>query len=855
MANKPLYYGSSKSSPMYYGVSSGGKSGSGPIYYGAGSSYGAPAYGQYGQYGGVYGGRSSYGGEDADSVTGKITLSRILRVLSQRWLSVFVFVLVGMIISFAVYRVSPTIYEASSWFTMDIRRTASNRAADALEQAMPDLGVGYAEIFNTRLPTWRSQKILTKIVDEFHSSHPASTLSDEELIVMLGSSTLELQRNSRIITVSVRSRDPKIAAALATAYCQAIESLTDEENKLRCDKAVSQIHANVEKKRREKEKVAKQILDFRTVNKVDNLRSSRDTIQQSLSKTTADILQLEGDETQLVEWEKMLKDVQKSPESFGSLSIGVPRAQEIATEFRAFQDASSEYQKLQFAFTDNHPDVIAKKKELEVAKQRFLDATSRALQTGVSTLMVTRNQLSNLRAKRDELRNQLSSVEQRIVFAESGLSTLESEFEIAGQVLQGLILDENKARLQAESNNEIVTVGGVAQIPTKPVAPNPLVIFGIGGFASIALGILFCLIMDNFEDTVVNLADIEGRLSLKVLAVLPHVHRKTRERVAKFLIDDKYSQFSEAVAGLRNLFDSPRYETLSKCLLVISTQPGEGKTITSTSIAISYAQTGRKVLHVDFDLRRPRLGKVWGIELTEERSFSHYLQNAHRIGADFSSLVNKTEISGLDVVCSLPPEGVTPSSIFGSAIVSDFFQWARQHYDHIIVDSPPFGIVGDVVSLSVLADSVIIMCCPDRTHFNPIQYCTRSLTEAGANIIGVVVNDVEVATGEAFSPVQSHSRYGGYGYGGYGYGYGYGYGHSKKRKKNAGDGDNPKQEAMKSATAVEANAGKTATTSGIESGADVAKEASPASADSAVAPKQSKESERKIKMDDFTDEE
>ena len=209
----------------------------------------------------------------------------------------------------------------------------------------------------------------------------------------------------------------------------------------------------------------------------------------------------------------------------------------------------------------------------------------------------------------------------------------------------------------------------------------------------------------------------------------------------------------------------------------------------------------------------------------------------------------------MDVVCSLPPEGVTPSSSFGSAIVSDFFQWARQHYDRIIVDSPPFGIVGDVVSLSVLADSVIIMCCPDRTHFKPIQYCTRSLTEAGANIIGVVVNDVEVATGEAFSPVQSRSRYGGYGYHGYGYGYGYGYGHSKKRKKNAGDGDNPKQEAMKSATAVEANAGKTATTSGIESGADVANGASPASVDSAVAPKQSQESERKIKMDDFTDEE
>jgi hypothetical protein len=76
-----------------------------------------------------------------------------------------------------------------------------------------------------------------------------------------------------------------------------------------------------------------------------------------------------------------------------------------------------------------------------------------------------------------------------------------------------------------------------------------------------------------------------------------------------------------------------------------------------------------------------------------------------------------------------------------------------------------------VVSLSVLVDSVIIMCCPDRTHFRPIQYCSRSLTEAGANILGVVVNDVELSSAAAFSP-STHRGYHKYGYG-YGYGYGY----------------------------------------------------------------------------------
>ena len=94
------------------------------------------------------------------------------------------------------------------------------------------------------------------------------------------------------------------------------------------------------------------------------------------------------------------------------------------------------------------------------------------------------------------------------------------------------------------------------------------------------------------------------------------------------------------------------------------------------------------------------------------------------------------------------------------------------------------------------------MCCPDRTHFKPILYCSRSLTEAGANILGVIVNDVEVSNASAFSPGHNH-RYGSYGYGYGGYGYGYGYGPSKRSKR--GDGDNP---AEKKTLAAEAAAPK-----------------------------------------------
>lgn len=761
MAEKTLY-GNRNSGPVYYGGNSSYGS-RGIAYYGTGGAYGQRAYA--GSYGGVqYGGMN---GQEA-SMIGSLSPKRILRVISQRWLSVFVFFLLGIIVSFVVYRVSPTIYESVCTFMIDMRRASGH--SQNIAHAMQDYGNNYAEVFNTRKSSWKSEKLMSMVVQEYRASNLSSTAPDDEIIKSAASAEFEILRGSRIIALTVSSHSPKLAAGIANAYVKSIEAYTDEENKIHCDRAVSQIHENAEKKRLEVEKLAKELYDFRSAHKVDNLRSSRDTLRQALLQTNSDILNLESSETQLVEWEKMLSAVQKNPERFGTLSTGIPRSQEIATEYNAFLDAKMSYEKLLVVFTETHPDALAKKSELETSRQRFLDAAARALQTGKSNLLITRNRLSQLRTKREDLKNELSSISQRIVLAESGLGILEKSYEVANRLFEGLVMDENKARLEAEASNAIIIQVNKANVPSKPVSPNPLFIFGIGIVGSLAFGFLFVLVLDNLEDTIVNLSDIEVRLSLKVLSVLPHVRRKRREHVAKFIIEDSFSQFAETVAGLRNLLDSPRYESMTQCMLVISTQPGEGKTVTSTSLAITYAQVGRKVLHVDFDMRRPRLARVWGLDLGMEKSFSHALNKGDSSPVDFSKLVNKTELPGLDVIASLPPEGLSPATIFGSAVVGTFFDWARANYDKIIIDSPPYGVVGDVVSLAVQADSVIIMCCPDRTHFKPIQFCARALTEAGANILGVVVNDIEISSVSAFSP-SVHHRYG-YGYGSRPYGYG-----------------------------------------------------------------------------------
>lgn len=746
---KPIYSGSAKKSPIYYGVS-----GNAPYYYGSGN-YGRPAAG--------YDDPS----QDPNSLVGTITPARVLRVISQRWITVLVFLLVGLVASFAVYRISPTIYEAKSEFTMQMRSPKTS-APGALGQITEiDYGNTYEEVFNTRLSDWRSEKLITKIVQQYRANHPASTVSDEELLGTLAKSELELVRRSRLITIAVRSGSPQLAADLANSYAEAIESFTDEENRLRCDKAVAQISDQVKKQRSVDERVSEALLNFRKTHKVDNLKSEREIVQQSLQKVTADVLELESEVTSATEWEKVLEAAQETPEDFGALPSAVPRSSEIGQAYTDLQKCRLELNSLLTSFTTSHPDVRIKQKNLDILKQQFTESVSRALATAHGNLASFRNQLAVHRKSRDRLTATLAEIDQKIISAESGLAQIESEKEISSLLLKQLQQDENTARIAAEANNEIVRVGRIAGVPSKPVLPNPIMIFAAGIIGSLALGFLFVLVLDHLEDTVISISDLETRLSLKVLAVLPHVRRKKREDVAKFVAENKYSQFAEAVAGLRNLLDSPRYAEMNKVLLVMSTQPAEGKSITSCSLAISNAQAHRKTLLVDFDLRRPRLAKVFGLtDLDVEHSFSHTLQRGGK--CNFSELVNRSCIEDLDVIASLKPEGVDPASIMGSSIVSEFFAWARENYDRVIIDSPPFGIVGDVVTLASMVDGVMVVCCPDRTHFRPIQSAVRNLAEAGATVLGVIVNDVE--TNQMDGAFSMHGHYS-YGYRGYSYGY------------------------------------------------------------------------------------
>lgn len=731
----------------YYGSNYGGSGGSGGY-----GGYGGPGYG-YGQ------GNAGEG----DSLLGVITITRMLRVCAQRWMTIAVVAVLGAVGAFAVYRTMPSIYQGTSLFEMSLRpKKIISRTTDNY----PDELVygGMDEVYNTRIMKLHSRDVFMAVIQRYRSDNPSSLVTDETLVETLSRNTeLTLQRRTRLIRVTVRSPSPELSVTLANAYMLAVDTYTQEQNREQAEKAKDFLKIIVEAQKRELARKDQEILDFRSANQIDTMEGERKKVEASQLTLNADAVSLETQITRSREIIKVMDAVRNDADKFGALPESAPHAEALLAAYQRLQTAVTERNVLLTRFTANHPDVAAREKQVEQFRAQVADEVARVHDTAKANLNLLVGQLTDNRTRREEADKCASELEQKIVTAKMRLETLLRDREVADTNYRDTLNRERVAQMSVDDNAATITIVEKALLPQdekakpRPVSPNPFIILPAGPAIGILLGILFVLLLDHLEDKITGIGDIENRIRLKVLTVLPHIRRAKRAQVALLSAEDRFSHFAEAFAGLRNLLDSPRYNAVSKVLLVVSTQPAEGKTITATNFAMSCAMTGQRTLLIDFDLRRPRLARIFGKNRTEFESLFHTL--SANDPALYSRLATPSGHANLDLILTRSSADLSPANLLGSGAVASFIDWARQNYDRVVIDSPPFGLVSDSVVLGSLSDGVILMCCPDRTRFRALKHAVRHLAESGGHIIGVVVNDVDFGRTGMFDRFEYNYHY------------------------------------------------------------------------------------------------
>ena len=334
----------------------------------------------------------------------------------------------------------------------------------------------------------------------------------------------------------------------------------------------------------------------------------------------------------------------------------------------------------------------------------------------------------------------------------------------------------------------------LCNIPSLPIAQSypDNYRFGImGAFIGLLASSIIILFITLTDNTVKGEDDLSAKVTVPVLAEIPSLDKKKKNKAAEILaripyFRDKYLSHHAKPSkndiitkstefGIVEAYKQLRANLLfavsvgkNNAVVFSSGMPNEGKSTTTCNVAISLAQDNKKILLIDADMRKPTIHKKF--RLDNRKGLSGFLSGQYPIG----EAVKKDVAENLDVITSgvVPPN---PSELLSSEAMDRFLEEVSPLYDFILIDTPPISVVSDARNFAAKTSGVVLVARQKMTFYGDVIRSIQSIEQSNSNVLGVVITDVN----------ESEKIYGGYyGKGGsYKYQYSYAYADSSQRNK------------------------------------------------------------------------
>jgi capsular exopolysaccharide synthesis family protein len=284
----------------------------------------------------------------------------------------------------------------------------------------------------------------------------------------------------------------------------------------------------------------------------------------------------------------------------------------------------------------------------------------------------------------------------------------------------------------------------------KQVVPNPLVVIGLGGLLSLLGGFGAAYLGEMRARGFRTPEEIDKELGWSVIGRIPLLpsnsdvpHRIiSRFDPALCTYHRPGSVASEAYRGIRTTLCFSMRGKGRQVLLITSPEPGDGKTTLAANLAVCLAQSGKRVVLCDADLRRPRLHKLFGVS-DDGGGLVSVLAN----GTDVESAIQPTGIEGLEII----PGGSRaqiPAELLSSSRLENVFEILRNRYDFVIVDTPALLSVTDPCAVAARADGVILVLRASRHTRREATQARQLLESVDATVLGVAINGVSIRGGD-----------------------------------------------------------------------------------------------------------
>ncbi len=402
-------------------------------------------------------------------------------------------------------------------------------------------------------------------------------------------------------------------------------------------------------------------------------------------------------------------------------------------------------------FGERHPERAKLRLAIESTSARLTDQMAAAVERVKNDYTVALEQEQSLvRAVEVQRREAMASSGTRAEYQDLERAATADQ-EIFGTLLQRA--KETGVTTGLVASN--IRVVDPATAPRSQVSPNPRrnFLMALFGGTLLALGLAF---FRNYMDRAITTPEeVKATLGLPCLGLVPRLTGKNKPALP--LLSDKHmpAAFQEAFRTIRtNVLFSATDEAV-RTILVTSTEPGEGKTVVACNLAISLAQTGRRVLLVDADMRRPR------VHVMLQQAQSPGLSEAIGGGWAATQCAVGTSVPNLWLV----PAGaipLNPSELLSSEQCQQFIAALPESFDWIIIDSPPVMAVTDASLIAHLTAGVLFVVSAEQTKGPAAANALNQLDGANARFVGAVLNGVNFKRNAFYYGDHYSHKYGAY---------------------------------------------------------------------------------------------
>ena len=569
-------------------------------------------------------------------------------------------------------------------------------------------------------------------------------MRDAAIAMLTGNLNVTLPRDSRIVTLSYVSTNPRLSAHIANAYASEFiqsnlqrkfdsssyarnflgEQLQEAKIKLEAsERAVNTYARSAGLINTGSSTVQGPDGNGRTDRGGTVTASSMQQLNQAGNEATARRIEAEG------KWRAVSAGgLLSSPVVQSNPTVVALQSERATVEAQLSQDRANHL--------DDYPTVKAKQAQLNSINQQL---TSVATNVRNSVRQEYQGALSTemaLKGKVEQLKSETLSEQDRSV----QYNLLAREADTNRQLYEGLL--ERYKTLNAVSGVSLSNVSIIdqAEVPKSPSSPHLLKNLLFGLLLGSGLAALSLYLKSQFDDLIRVPEDIEGKLDLALLGVIP----RSADSELRGGLEDPKSPISEAYNSLRGSLLYATSEGLPKSILVTSAQASEGKTTTSLAIATGLARMGKRTLLIDADMRRPSVHKQ--LLLANERGLSTLL-TSHEPLTGIAIAAAQERLS----VIPAGPVPPSPTELLSTGRLEGILREAASSFDVVVIDSPPILGLADAPVMSALVDGVIFVVEADRAHRGALKTAMRRLRAMRPVLLGAVLTK--------FDPLRAGNRY------------------------------------------------------------------------------------------------